>query len=222
MKKQKQNNFLNKLTITLIFIGQILMLAFFFKETKKYNYISFLQIIGIINGAFYAYAMFVNKAKLTGICGFIFNLITAITMFYAGLYALFLIRIYGIFLTLYLIFTGKDFYQNNVSYKNELLKIVIVTFLATIIYFYFGKFSAKGNILLISLDFSALIVVSIALMFHAKQSIKQYHFWFLSNIINLIIAILKINIYLICVFSFWTIIDTINWINWHISKNLKK
>lgn len=202
-----------KLTTTaFIVLGQILMLYFFIKNQTTWTWLTYCQLIGIVNGAAYAYSMFVNKGKLMGVFGFIFNLITALSMYEAHLWGLLIIRIYGIILTLYLAFTGKDGYQSELTYKNEIAKIAIVIISASALYIWQGI--DLKSLTIMSLDFGAVIVLTVALFFHAQQSIKQYHWWFASNLFNLVAAILKGNLYLIVVFAFWWVMDNINWINW--------
>lgn len=207
-----ENKKMSILTTSFILIGQIFMLYFFITIQKTYNWLTYLQLIGIITGAFYAQGMFLNKAKLMGICGFIFNVITAITMFHAHLWGLFIIRIYGVLMTMYLIICGKDNYQSKISYKKEIYKIISIIMGAAILYYLNGF--EKTNILIIVFDFLAVIILTVALFFHSNQSIKQYHWWFASNLCNLIVAILKGNIYLVVVFLFWWVMDNINWLNW--------
>lgn len=209
-----KNKTMNLVTTIFIALGQLLMLYFFITIQKKFNWLTYLQLIGIITGAFYAYGMFLNKAKVMGISGFIFNIITAITMFNAHLWGLFIIRIYGVIMTSYLAIKGKDNFQNKITYKSEIIKIIGVIIVSSAIY-YFNGFKGT-NLTIILLDFLAVIILTVALFFHAQQSIKQYHWWFVSNLCNLGAALLKGNIYLTVVFVFWWVMDNINWLNWKI------
>lgn len=209
------NDWLKKATITIIVIGEILMLLIYNKYNNHNDLKSILDIVGILIGSIYAYGMFINKSKIMGICSFIFNSITAYAMLKSNLWGLFMIRIYGIVVGIILFFKGKDNYQHESTYKNEIVKILFIGICAVLIYFFNGL--DKINYSTLILDLIAVFALSSALFFHKKQSKKQFHFWLLSNTINLILGILKGNIYLIVVFIFWLILDNLSWFSWKLS-----
>lgn len=210
---EKKNSLFTKYFTILLVIGVIVNTVLFVKfYSGLWDWTFYVQVVGLILLGVFQYGMHVNKSKLAGYFGFIVDFLQLIIFIQLHIWGMAITYAFGVCSELYLGIKGSDDYQEHVSWKVHLFKLVFILIGALGLYWFFHD--AKMNWYLLFFDLVSTVLIPAAYFLQARQSPHQFVFWVVSDITGIMPPILSGNLYSVLAFAYYIIFDSLNWIKW--------